>query len=86
MFPGIGFAAILGRCRRISDAMIIESAFALADYTERHYLSRERIFRRSTTRRSASESRPRSWRWHYGRLGRVGRTWMARILRRWVTT
>ena len=44
VFPGIGFAAILGRCRRISDAMIIESAFALADYTERHYLSRERIF------------------------------------------
>lgn len=44
VFPGIGFAAILGRCRRISDAMIIESAFALAGYTERHYLSRERIF------------------------------------------
>jgi malate dehydrogenase (oxaloacetate-decarboxylating) len=44
VFPGIGFAAILGRCHRISDAMIIESAFALADYTERHYLSRERIF------------------------------------------
>lgn len=44
VFPGIGFAAILGRCRRISDAMIIESAFALADYTERHYLSRELIF------------------------------------------
>lgn len=44
VFPGIGFAAVLGRCRRISDAMIIESAFALADYTERHYLSRGRIF------------------------------------------
>lgn len=44
VFPGIGFAAVLGRCHRISDAMIIESAFALAEYTERHYLSRERIF------------------------------------------
>jgi malate dehydrogenase (oxaloacetate-decarboxylating) len=44
VFPGIGFAAVLGRCHRISDDMIIESAFALADYTERHYLSRERIF------------------------------------------
>jgi malate dehydrogenase (oxaloacetate-decarboxylating) len=37
VFPGIGFAAILGRCRRISEAMIIESAFALADYTDIHY-------------------------------------------------
>jgi malate dehydrogenase (oxaloacetate-decarboxylating) len=44
VFPGIGFAAILGRCRRISDAMIIESAFALAEYTEQHYLARGRIF------------------------------------------
>ncbi|WP_078120159.1 NAD-dependent malic enzyme [Thiosocius teredinicola] len=44
VFPGIGFAAILGRCHRISDAMIIESAFALAEYTERHYQSRELIF------------------------------------------
>jgi len=37
VFPGIGFAAILGRCNRISDEMIIESAFALADYTDKHY-------------------------------------------------
>ncbi|MCB1803066.1 MAG: NAD-dependent malic enzyme [Gammaproteobacteria bacterium] len=44
VFPGIGFAAVLGRCRRISDSMIIESAFALADYTEQHYASRQRIF------------------------------------------
>lgn len=44
VFPGIGFAAVLGRCRRISDDMIIESAFALADYTAQHYASRERIF------------------------------------------
>ncbi len=44
VFPGIGFAAILGRCERISDEMIIESAFALADYTEQHYLQRGWIF------------------------------------------
>lgn len=44
VFPGIGFAAILGRCSRISDTMIIESALALADYTERHYLARGLIF------------------------------------------
>ena len=44
VFPGIGFAAILGRCGHISSAMIIESAFALARYTEQHYLSRGWIF------------------------------------------
>ena len=44
VFPGIGFAAILGRCTRLSDAMIIESAFALAEYTDRHYRALGRIF------------------------------------------
>jgi len=44
VFPGIGFAAILGRCQQISQEMIIESAFALADYTAQHYASRGRIF------------------------------------------
>ena len=44
VFPGIGFATILGKCRRISDAMILESAFALADYTEKYYLPQELIF------------------------------------------
>ena len=44
VFPGIGFAAILGRCTRLSDAMIIESAFALAEYTDRHYHALGRIF------------------------------------------
>ncbi len=44
VFPGIGFAAVLGRCARITDAMIIESAFALARYTEAHYLSRGLIY------------------------------------------
>ncbi len=44
VFPGIGFAAILGRCNRISEAMIIESAFALADYTARHSLDEGHIF------------------------------------------
>lgn len=44
VFPGIGFAAVLGRCDRVTDAMIIESAFALADYTDRHYHAMGRIF------------------------------------------
>ena len=44
VFPGIGFAAILGRCTRISEQMITEAAFALAAYTERHYASRGLVF------------------------------------------
>ncbi|MEI8574224.1 NAD-dependent malic enzyme [Methylomonas sp. LW13] len=32
IFPGLGFAAVLGECSRISDAMVLESAYALADY------------------------------------------------------
>lgn len=44
VFPGIGFASILGRCRRISDEMIIESAFALAEYTGAHYHAEGLIF------------------------------------------
>ena len=44
VFPGIGFAAVLGHCRRISDAMILESAYALSDFTEEHYLSRGMIY------------------------------------------
>ena len=37
VFPGLGFAAILGRCKRISDAMVLESAYALAEFTENNY-------------------------------------------------
>ena len=44
VFPGIGFAAILGRCKCIGDAMIVESAFALAKYTDKHYHGLGRIF------------------------------------------
>ena len=44
VFPGIGFAAVLGKCRRISEKMVLESAYALSDYTEEHYLSRGMIY------------------------------------------
>ncbi|MEJ2307847.1 MAG: NAD-dependent malic enzyme [Gammaproteobacteria bacterium] len=44
VFPGIGFAAVLGKCRRISDAMIIESAYAVADYTQKHHLHKGLFF------------------------------------------
>lgn len=37
IFPGLGFASILGRCHRISDAMVLESAYALAEYTAENY-------------------------------------------------
>ncbi len=35
IFPGLGFASVLGECTQITDSMIIESAYALADYTEK---------------------------------------------------
>ncbi|MCQ8128882.1 NAD-dependent malic enzyme [Methylomonas rivi] len=44
IFPGLGFAAVLAECSRISEAMVQEAAYALADYTERHWLSAGLIF------------------------------------------
>ena len=44
VFPGIGFAAVLGKCSRITDEMVLESAYALTDYTAEHYLSRGMIY------------------------------------------
>ncbi len=34
IFPGLGLAAVIGECQRISDEMILESAYALADYIQ----------------------------------------------------
>jgi len=44
IFPGLGFASVLGECTEITDSMIIESAYALADYTAEHYLKDQRIY------------------------------------------
>ena len=33
IFPGLGFASVLGECGKITDSMILESAYALADFT-----------------------------------------------------
>lgn len=44
IFPGLGFAAVLGECSRISDAMVLESAYALADYTAENYLAAGLIY------------------------------------------
>ncbi len=44
IFPGLGFAAVLGECTRISDGMVVEAACALADYTAEHCLPSGRIY------------------------------------------
>ncbi len=44
IFPGLGYAAALGECTEVTDSMIIESAYALADYTVEHYLESGLIY------------------------------------------
>lgn len=44
IFPGLGFAAVIGECTRISDAMVLESAYALADYTKENVLDAGLIY------------------------------------------
>jgi malate dehydrogenase (oxaloacetate-decarboxylating) len=44
IFPGLGFASVLGKCQEITDSMIIESAHALADFTAEHYLKDDLIY------------------------------------------
>lgn len=36
IFPGLGLAAVIGECHRITDGMVLESAYALADYIKHH--------------------------------------------------
>ncbi|HEX2243905.1 MAG TPA: NAD-dependent malic enzyme, partial [Gammaproteobacteria bacterium] len=38
IFPGLGFAAILSKCREITDNMVLEAAYALVDYTAAKHL------------------------------------------------
>ena len=44
IFPGLGFAAVLGECTRISDAMVAEAAYALADYVAENCLDAGLIY------------------------------------------
>ena len=44
IFPGLGLAAVLGECGRISDAMVLESAYALADYIAENCLEAGLIY------------------------------------------
>ncbi len=44
VFPGLGLASILGGCKRITNEMVLESAYALADYTSDRHLQEGLIF------------------------------------------
>ena len=44
IFPGLGFGAILAECREITDGMVLEAAYALADYTTAAHLQAGRIY------------------------------------------
>ncbi|MGV6825539.1 MAG: NAD-dependent malic enzyme [bacterium] len=44
IFPGLGFATVLGKCGFISDQMVLESAYALAEYTEEYHSDYGRVY------------------------------------------
>ena len=44
IFPGLGFAAVLGECTRISEEMVLAASYALADYVTAHCLDAGLIF------------------------------------------
>ncbi len=44
VFPGLGFAAILSSAETITDAMVLEAAYALADYTAANHLDAGRVY------------------------------------------
>lgn len=44
IFPGLGFGAILAECHEITDTMVLEAAYALAEYTAAAHLRAGRIY------------------------------------------
>lgn len=54
IFPGLGFAAVLTGAREITDNMVTESAYALAEFTADHYP--DRLYPPTSTLREASRA------------------------------
>jgi malate dehydrogenase (oxaloacetate-decarboxylating) len=44
IFPGLGFGAILAECHEVTDGMVLEAAYALAEYTTVAHLKSGRIY------------------------------------------
>lgn len=44
IFPGLGFGAILAECQEITDGMVLEAAYALAEYTAAAHLQSGRVY------------------------------------------
>jgi malate dehydrogenase (oxaloacetate-decarboxylating) len=44
IFPGLGFGTILAECHEVTDTMVLEAAYALAEYTAAAHLRSGRIY------------------------------------------
>ena len=44
IFPGLGFGTILAECREVTDGMVLEAAYALAEYTAAAHVKAGRIY------------------------------------------
>lgn len=44
IFPGLGFGAILSLAREVTDAMVLDASYALADYVAEHSLARGLVY------------------------------------------
>jgi malate dehydrogenase (oxaloacetate-decarboxylating) len=44
IFPGLGFGTILAECHEVTDSMVLEAAYALAEYTAASHLESGRIY------------------------------------------
>jgi malate dehydrogenase (oxaloacetate-decarboxylating) len=44
IFPGLGFGTVLAECSKITDGMVLETAYALAEYTAANHLEDGRVY------------------------------------------
>jgi malate dehydrogenase (oxaloacetate-decarboxylating) len=56
IFPGVGVGTVLSGATYITDDMVWEAAYALAEYTETYYGEEERLFPELSRLRDASEA------------------------------